>query len=191
MAPIYTIPQYLLDRTQIHDTVTRMLYQVDTRAFSALSTHVFTRTLTTDYTAMFGGEPSVGPSSNTIGSWEGIMGSKDVTQHVVTGLLIDLAQPQGSEGEAEAVGEEEEEEVSIPSTAKVSANVLVNIIKKGAEGGERTNNGGRYELEMQRLGRGEVKALTGRGNGNPWRVSLLRAVPLWQAGNTAILGASF
>ncbi|CAG8976656.1 hypothetical protein HYALB_00002172 [Hymenoscyphus albidus] len=52
----YNISTYLLDRANIHYTVTKMCLLLDLKKFSELATDVFDEQVRVDYTSLLGGE---------------------------------------------------------------------------------------------------------------------------------------
>ncbi|EXJ89403.1 hypothetical protein A1O3_02470 [Capronia epimyces CBS 606.96] len=160
----YDTTDYLLDRANIHDTVTKLATYVDMQQWDQLETQVIADPINLDYTLMFGGEVESKTAQDAVAHWKTLMEPMDATQHVVTSLLISLPPPPGSMEKVEH--------------ASAIAYFLVNITKKGTTGGENTTNGGRYEIEL-------TKVLNTAGN--PWRISTLRAVPIWYGGNTKVL----
>ncbi|KAH9894537.1 hypothetical protein F4778DRAFT_279057 [Xylariomycetidae sp. FL2044] len=121
MANSYSVQDYLLDKTNIHDTVTRLTLSFDTKDYAALSRSVYAPDVTIDYTSMFGGQPIQTTSEQWAESLEPMMAPYDSTQHVVTGLLIELPQP--------AKG------ASRPNQCTVIANVMGHLVRRSARGG--------------------------------------------------------
>ncbi|KAH8590327.1 SnoaL-like domain-containing protein [Bisporella sp. PMI_857] len=155
----YDIQNYLLDRANIHDTVTKMSLYLDMSRFDDLVSEVFAKDVRVDYTSMFGGKAQVQAVTDLVDWWKSTVVKLDSWQHVSTSILIELPQP----GEG----------VEVPRNAGVVANCLVNLEKKAAKGDPRTSNGGRYILELSKT----------NVRGNPWRVSSLVTDFVWANGN--------
>ncbi|KAH8657562.1 putative peroxisome biosynthesis protein PAS1, partial [Tricladium varicosporioides] len=62
---------YLMDRANIHDLVTKMSLFLDLSRWSALETEVFAEVVLVDYTSMFGGEPKTFTGKEQVESWKG------------------------------------------------------------------------------------------------------------------------
>ena len=162
----YSTTEYLLDRANIHDTLTKIYLLTDLKQWDRLVAEVPASTgITLDYTALFGSSPSKHPPEALVQQWKPMLDRMTSTQHIITGLLIELPQP----GEG----------VEKPMKAKVIANVRVELCKEGTEGGDKTSNGGRAEAELVRV-EGQ--------KGNPWRIEVYRALEgLWRTGNMKVL----
>lgn len=160
----YTTSDYLLDRANIHDTVTKIYTYTDRHEWDKFDEFA-APSLLLDYTAMFGGEPRSVTPAELVETWKPFMSKMTSHQHVITSILIRLPQP----GSMEKV-----------SKAQVDANVIANLVRKDFQGGERTSNGGRATIEVS-------KVSDDPAFGNPWRVSAFNATPLWMAGNTKVL----
>ena len=165
MAP-YTTSDYLLDRANIHDTITKMYMYTDRHEWDKFDDFA-APSLLLDYSAMFGGEPRSVTPAELVDTWKPFISKMTSHQHVLTSILIHLPQP----GSTEKV-----------TKAGVEANVIVNLVRKDFDGGERTSNGGRATIEVS-------KVSDDPAFGNPWRVSAMKATPLWYAGNTQVLMA--
>ena len=159
----YSTSDYLLDRANIHDTVTKLYLLTDLQLWDRLAAEVpASNGIVLDYSKIFGSPPSQLSSDGLVQQWKSLMEKMTSTEHIVTGLLIDLPQP----------GEEK------PMKAKVIASVFVNLFREGVEGGNHTSNGGRCEVELVRE----------EGEGNPWRIEVFRAMGgFWSTGNGKIL----
>jgi hypothetical protein len=84
----------LADRAAITDTVTRMGWCLDRRDWDGLR-DLFTETVYTDYTALWGGEPQEATvdellSTDKQGSWRRTMDGLESTQHLITNILVDV-----------------------------------------------------------------------------------------------------
>ncbi|KAH8204006.1 hypothetical protein TruAng_001817 [Truncatella angustata] len=122
MAPAYDIQTYLLDKSNIEDTIQKQVLYYDLKDVSLLEQEVYAPECIIDYTAMFGGEP-----------WHTT--SKDWAKEVVelTGTL-DSAQHYLS-----------------PETCTAIANGGAHMVRQEAEGGQLLHNGGRQDYEVVRL----------------------------------------
>lgn len=182
--PPYTLPHHLLDRAQIHDTITKLYLLTDLRLWPRLlSSEVFTPHFTLDYTSLFGGSPNTSTTpADAVESFRNVMERMSASTHVQTSLLIEGLPLPSSPGD--------EREVEIPDHAKVTSYVTVHLVQKGAEGGDSTSNGGICEIEVVRLKTEECRGLYGEGwDCNPWRISLFRPDVRWMEGNSeGILG---
>ena len=160
---MYFATDYLLDRANIHDTITKLYMLTDLKLWDRLATEVPAETITLEYSTVFGSPHSQHSPDGLVQQWRPLMEKMSARQHVVTGLLIDLPQP----------GERER-----PTKAKVVANVYVNLSREGIEGGSHTSNGGKCEVELVR----------NNGVGNPWRIEVFRALDgFWSTGNMKVL----
>lgn len=166
----YSTTDYLLDRANIHDTVTKLYLLNDLKLWDRLVAEVpASAGITLDYSKLFGSPPSKHSPKGLVDVWKPMMDEMTSTQHVVTGWLIELPQPGGG-------GKEK------PTKAKVIANIQVVLNRKGVDGGDRTSNGGRGEIEMVKE---EGK------EGNPWRIEVLRAMEgFWRVGNKEVVDES-
>jgi SnoaL-like domain len=163
--PPYTPTDYLLDRANIHDTVLKLYLYNDRHQWDKLDS-IIAPQMVLDYTAMFGGEPRTVTAADLVETWKPVLTKLSSSQHVMSSVLIYLPQPGSTEEEVDR--------------AKVDANVIVNLVRKGFEGGEWTSNGGIMELEVVRVSKDPAL-------GNPWRISKIKANPAWSTGNTRVL----
>ncbi|PGG98246.1 hypothetical protein GX51_06894 [Blastomyces parvus] len=164
----YQAVDYLLDRANIHDVISKMSYYVDTRQWDKLADEVFIPTdLTIDYSKCFGVEPTMTTAGEIAMHWKQLMDKVDAAQHVPSAILITLPQP----------GTETVE----PQTALATCNVAVTLVKKDADGGPLVSNGGRYDIELKRVSSRDL------GVGNPWRITKLVADLAWIEGNMTLL----
>ena len=161
----YSTADYLLDRANIHDTVTKLYLLTDFKEWDLLASEVPASTgITLDYSKLFGSPPAQHSPQELVSQWKTLISKMTTTQHIVTGLLIDLPQP----GQA-----------NTPTKATVIANVYVNLFREGMEGGSHTSNGGRADIKLVRE--------EGR-EGNPWRVENFAAMEgFWSTGNMNVL----
>ena len=126
------------DRLEVQDTVTRMSWLLDRREWDALR-EVFADQVLLDYTQPFGGEPETLTSAELVERWRTQVGHLDSTQHVTSGILVDV------DGDH----------------ARVTANVLAHLRREGTLGSPVWHNGGHYDLRLQRSGGGwRITALT-------------------------------
>ena len=165
MMSSYTATDFLLDRANIHDIVVKLYLYSDRKQWDKFE-EIIAPEMILDYTAMFGGQPRTVSPAALVETWKPFLNKLTRTQHVMASILINLPQP-GSTTEK-------------VTKATVDANAIVNLIREGFEGGDRTSNGGRGELEV-------FKISDDPAFGNPWRISGLRVIPVWMAGNTKIL----
>ncbi|ODH38416.1 hypothetical protein ACO22_02367 [Paracoccidioides brasiliensis] len=164
----YQTMDYLLDRTNIHDVVTKLSFYLDTYQWDKLIDEVFIpNDLIIDYTPSLANEAVVTTATRTVGQWKGLMDGMDTAQHIPSALLISLPQPGP--------------ETDVPQTASVTCNVTVTLVRKDAEGGPQLSNGGRYDIELKRVSEGG-------SSGNPWRITRLKAKIAWFSGNKKLLG---
>ncbi|EEQ86448.2 uncharacterized protein BDCG_01568 [Blastomyces dermatitidis ER-3] len=164
----YPAVDYLLDRANIHDVITKMSYYVDTRQWDKLADEVFIPTdLIIDYSKCFGVEPTQTTAREIATNWKQLMDKVDAAQHIPSAILITLPQP----------GTETVE----PRTAFATCNGAVTLVKKDADGGPLVSNGGRYDLELKRVSSRDS------GAGNPWRITKLVANLAWVEGNMKLL----
>ncbi|ETN43902.1 uncharacterized protein HMPREF1541_11033 [Cyphellophora europaea CBS 101466] len=202
----YNPTHYLLDRAQIHDTITKLYTLLDQHLWSRLaSSEVFAPTFTVDYSSMFGGQPRETTPGQIVEQWRGMLEKWTGAVHALSGVLIEglplpsplpLGALQGAAragmGDEVAGGDVEEtvtQEEDV-THAKVSSYVTVHIVKKGAEGGEQTSNGGMGAFEVVKLGVDECRGLYGEGwDGNRWRIKSMKPRVVWYEGNAeGILG---
>ncbi|KAK5050897.1 hypothetical protein LTR84_003456 [Exophiala bonariae] len=170
---MYQAVDLLLDRANIHDTITKLVLYVDMRDWDRLALEVPADHMILDYTLFYGGDPTEVTPKDLVAAWQPLIGGMTATQHVLSyvcrmatrysDILISLPQP----GHAEDVDK-----------ASVIANVRVRLVKKGAQGGDVNTSGGRYEIDL-------IKRAS--HDGNPWRISRFKAVPIWYDGNIKIL----
>ncbi|KAI0895507.1 hypothetical protein F4806DRAFT_84462 [Annulohypoxylon nitens] len=167
MAAPYDTLAYLLDRANVHDTVTRLGINLDLESREGLIKDVYAPQLTIDYTSMFGGSPTETTNEKWADDLDPMMKSFDGKQHLVTSVLIELPQPVNG--------------VARPDKCRVIANVNGHLFRRAARGGPMMHNGGRYVLDLVRL-----PELEKRGE-NPWRISRHEAVLSWEDGNSDVM----
>ena len=128
----------LADRLAVQDAVTRMSWLLDRRDWDALR-EVFAEELVLDYTQPFGGEPETLSGAELVERWRAQVGHLDSTQHVTTGVLVEL------DGDS----------------ARATANVLAHLRREGTLGSPVWHNGGHYDVRLRRSGTGwRITALT-------------------------------
>ncbi|KAK0499572.1 SnoaL-like domain-containing protein [Armillaria luteobubalina] len=155
----YSAIHYLLDKANIHDTVTKMMLYVDLLRWDDIENEVFTDDVRVDYTSLLSREALNVTSNEQVKLWKGIMKRLEKSQHITTSLLIGLPQPG-----------------SVPPSkdVRVTANVAVTVVPK-EDGEGLVQNGGRYLLEVSRVAVSD--------GGNPWRISSLEVDLVYSAGN--------
>ncbi|KAK0243277.1 hypothetical protein EDD85DRAFT_947421 [Armillaria nabsnona] len=122
----YSAIDYLLDKANIHDTVTKVVLYINLLRWDDLEKEVFTDDIRVDYTSLFGGEVVDVKSKDQIEAWKA---------QRYSALLIDLPQP-GS--------------VPPPKKVQVYANYVVTLVPKDGEQ-KLVQNGGRYLIEVSRI----------------------------------------
>lgn len=147
----YSAIDYLLDKANIHDTVTKTMLYIDLLRWDDLEKEVFTDNIRVDYTCLFGGEVVDVKSKDQIEAWKGLFKRVEKSQHLSTSLFIDLPQP----GSAPP-----------PNKVQVYANFLVTLVPKDGEQ-KLVQSGGRYTIEVSRI--------IPSDGGNPWRMSSIKA----------------
>ncbi|KAH7027586.1 uncharacterized protein B0I36DRAFT_327418 [Microdochium trichocladiopsis] len=170
MAASYDIPTFLLDKVNIHDTITRMMLGYDDRDFDSLREKVYAPRILMDYSAILGTEPAETSRDDWLKFLDGATVGFDSTQHTAQDMLIELPQP--NRGSAR------------PKTVQVVAYVNAHMVKRDARGGPMMHNGGRSYFELEHF-----QDIEDQGE-NPWRISQMRVRPAWEEGNTAVLDAA-
>ncbi|KAI1209667.1 uncharacterized protein F4807DRAFT_85714 [Annulohypoxylon truncatum] len=167
MAAPYDTLAYLLDRANVHDTVTRLGLYLDLESREGLIKDVYAPQVVIDYTSMFGGSPIETTNEKWAEELGPMMSSFDGKQHVVGNVLIELPQPvQG---------------VARPDKCRAIANVNGHLFRRAARGGPMMHNGGRYILDLVRLPELEQKGE------NPWRVAKHAMVLSWENGSPDVM----
>ncbi|KAK3300858.1 uncharacterized protein B0H64DRAFT_25241 [Chaetomium fimeti] len=161
--PSYDIAQYLLDRANIHDTVTRVPLYYDTGDITGLLNHVYGETIEIDYSSITGGSPFTTSRADWTARVGGLLDVYTSTQHVTSGIIAHLPQPGA--------------DVVRPEKVAVQAQVSGNMVGKAQDGGSAgvpfTQNGGLLEAELQ-----WDAALEAQGQ-NPWRITKYKVVKKW------------
>ncbi|KAK4128893.1 hypothetical protein N657DRAFT_608737 [Parathielavia appendiculata] len=166
----YDIAQYLLDRANIHDTVTKVPLYYDTHNLAGLESEVYAPTIEIDYTSILGGEPRLVSRADWIDEVGGILNKFAASQHVTTGIIIHLPQPGAR--------------VARPDKVTVYAQVGGNLVGK-SEGGDSTvrltQNGGLLEADLI------CDADLEKQGQNPWRISKYKVTKKWDRGDTTVV----
>jgi len=165
----YNLSQYLLDRINIHDTVTRLSAYSDCRDFERLGNEVFASAeVTIDNSLITSEEPCGKPAKEAAESWAKYFERFVATQHVLTCILVNLPQPCPTWN------------IVTPSKATASANALVTFRRDRTRGDTIAQHGSYYTFELIRQ--------TGMVPGsNPWRISHMKAHPYWFRGNLEVM----
>ncbi|RYO98814.1 hypothetical protein DL764_006977 [Monosporascus ibericus] len=163
MASPYDIQTYLLDRANIHDTLTRLPIYYDIKSAEGLIKDVFAPRVEVDYTSIFGGQPTDTAGEEWGRSLQTMLEAFDATQHVYTGILIELPQPGQNSVR--------------PESCKVVSHGGAHMVRNGSL----MHNGGLAYFEFVRLRDLEEKGL------NPWRISKQKYDMAWQEGNKEVL----
>ncbi|KAK2597061.1 hypothetical protein N8I77_012932 [Diaporthe amygdali] len=164
----YTTTDYLLDRANIHDTVTKLAWYYDTRSEAGLRDQVFAPELHVDYSKILGGEPFTVTGPAWAAQAKKLCESFDSSQHLYGYLIIELPQPGSSS--------------TPPEKCTVLGQCGASMVRQGASGGSSLlQNGGQAIIEVVRLPELEAKGV------NPWRVSSQIITPAWELGNKAVL----
>ncbi|MCP2321222.1 SnoaL-like domain-containing protein [Nocardia amikacinitolerans] len=78
-----------MDRFDVIDTCTRMVWLTDHREWDALE-QVFAEQVTLDYTSLNGGEPVVLTPAQIVGAWRETLGGFAATQHLLANHLVTI-----------------------------------------------------------------------------------------------------
>ncbi|KAH6650256.1 hypothetical protein F5144DRAFT_38779 [Chaetomium tenue] len=170
----YGITQYLLDRANIHDTVTKVPLYYDTVNIPALHAEVYGPSIEIDYTSVLGGAPYTISRDEWIARIGVLLDAFESSQHVTSGIIAHLPQP----GEG----------VTRPEKVLVQAQVSGNMIGKLQAGGSGEapfmQNGGLLEAELQRDEEIEAKGQ------NPWRITKYKVIKKWDKGDPKVFDFS-
>ncbi|KAG6368090.1 hypothetical protein INS49_002290 [Diaporthe citri] len=167
MSSTYTVTDYLLDRANIHDTVTKLAWYYDTHSEAGLRDEVFAPELRVDYSKILGGEPFTIAGPDWAAQAKELVEKFDSSQHLYGHFLIDLPQPGSS---------------SRPDKSTVLGQCGASMVRQGASGeGSLLQNGGQATIEVIRLPEPEAKGV------NPWRISSQAVAPAWVLGNKGVL----
>ncbi|KAJ7322926.1 SnoaL-like domain-containing protein [Mycena albidolilacea] len=162
----YTVSDYLLDRINIEDTITKLLWYVDRQNWDAVSA-LFAEEVVIDYTSMLGGEPVHTNGADQVKVWKGMLEYLDSTQHVASGILVDLPQPTV------------DKPVQRPMKANFTCNVSAHLVRYAARGGPIIHNAGNYAIKFVRSSPDSM--------GHPWLVSAFKANIGFISGNTDVV----
>jgi len=168
----YDVTQYLLDRANIHDTVTKVPLYYDTHNTAALA-EVYGPSIEIDYTSVLGGAPYTVSRAEWVAQAGRLLDGFASSQHVTTGIIAHLPQPGAG--------------VARPEKVSVQAQVRGNMIGKSQTGdGEAPfmQNGGLLEAELQRDAELET-----RGQ-NPWRITKYKVIKKWDKGDPRVFDSS-
>ncbi|KAL8942600.1 MAG: hypothetical protein Q9216_001582 [Gyalolechia sp. 2 TL-2023] len=153
------VQRYLLDQSQIRETLQKLYWGFDTARFDVLRKEIFAGQIELDFTALFGGEVQTFTNEELVQYWIKLKTYSTMVQHSLMGVLPFLpspAEPSGTTKEA-------------PDRVDVFANVLV-YLRRDVHGAESEEARCESTLDV------EVKRLPGNvTTGNPWRISKLKA----------------
>ncbi|GAB1310848.1 hypothetical protein MFIFM68171_01058 [Madurella fahalii] len=166
MAPVYDTLQYLLDRANIHDVISKVPLYYDTCNLEGLTNEVYADEIHVDYTSILGGEPFVIPRSEWVDKIDVIMKGFASTQHVTSCIIADLPQP--------APGATRPEKVNVLAEAN---GAMVGLDETASP---LTINGGLLVAEVKR----DI-ALENQGL-NPWRITKYKVVKKWDSGDASV-----
>ncbi|KAH8899440.1 hypothetical protein GQ53DRAFT_816579 [Thozetella sp. PMI_491] len=169
MSSTYDVQQYLLDRANIHDIVTKVPFYYDTGKAENLANDVFSKDVLVDYTRILGGEPFTVAGTEWAKQVGKMIDVFDSTQHITTGLLINLPQPGSGPR---------------PDVATVDAQGRGNMVRASVEGGPLVQNGGLVHVGLSKDAELEKQGV------NPWRITKYVVIPKWVSGNPAVLDAA-
>ncbi|KAJ7513093.1 hypothetical protein B0H11DRAFT_2213621 [Mycena galericulata] len=156
----YSATDYLLDRANIEDTITRMAWYVDRKEWDKVPS-VFADDLVMDYTSLLGGEPYNTTPVAQAQVWRGMLDYIDVSLHAVTGVLVDLPQPLGQ---------------THPTEASAACSPLITLRRNAAHGDPITQSGATWSFKLIKSNKA----------GNPWRISFMKADVLFMTGNADV-----
>lgn len=117
----------LADRKAAEDTVVRLARALDRRDWQELR-EVFADSVYVDDTSVWGGQAADADAQEVIRNWSGFLGRMEASQHMVSGLLSEVADDR----------------------AEVTANVLVAIRRANQLGSPLWFLGGTYEISLGR-----------------------------------------
>ncbi|KAH6847466.1 hypothetical protein B0I37DRAFT_145504 [Chaetomium sp. MPI-CAGE-AT-0009] len=166
----YDITQYLLDRANIHDTVTKVPLYYDTADLPSLLNNVYAPSIEIDYTSILGGAPFTVSRADWVDRVGGMLQAFASSQHVTSGIIAHLPQPGAG--------------VTRPEKVAVQAQVAGNMVGKAEAGGALMQNGGLLEAELQ-----WDAGLEAEGQ-NPWRISKYKVIKKWDKGDQGVLSSS-
>ncbi|KIJ66866.1 hypothetical protein HYDPIDRAFT_85834 [Hydnomerulius pinastri MD-312] len=164
----YSVSQYLLDRTNIHDTITRLVTYSDCRDFERLGTEVFASEVTIDNSLITSEEPQSRPGKDEAQAWGKYLERFTATQHLMTSILVNLPQPAPTWN------------ITVPNKATASASALVTFRKDRARGDTTVQHGSYYTFDLMRQAGVDPSF-------NPWRISQMKGHPFWFKGNMDVM----
>ncbi|KAI1660052.1 hypothetical protein F4813DRAFT_401047 [Daldinia decipiens] len=193
MAASYDIQTYLLDRTNIHDTVTRFTFNCDRKSRNGLVQDVYAPQIALDYTSMFGSQPF----ETTKEEWAKTITSAAATYDKSTfdyprGLIIELPQPFNN--------------TPRPDKCRVFANVTAHMVRQVVKGGPimhvgvsllplvqypqyfklGSTDGSTYNQSRLNFDVIRIPQLEQKGE-NPWRISKQVVDISWEQGNMDVI----
>ncbi|KAG9315192.1 hypothetical protein JVU11DRAFT_4320 [Chiua virens] len=119
----YNLSQYLLDRVNIHDTITRLSAYSDCRDFERLGNEVFASSeVTVDNSLITNEDPRGRPAKEEAESWAKYFERFTAAQNVLTCILVNLPQPVPTWN------------IAVPNRATASANAVVTFRRDRARG---------------------------------------------------------
>ncbi|KAK3310646.1 uncharacterized protein B0T15DRAFT_489312 [Chaetomium strumarium] len=172
----YDIAQYLLDRANIQDTVTKNSLYYDTRNISGLANEVYAASILIDYTSILGGEPTTLSRTEWLEQAQGILQTFESSQHLISGIIIDLPQPAPASSSGGTTTTTTTTMATRPEKASLMAHVGGNMILKGQPSSNVIQNGGILEAELQRDPELEKQGV------NPWRITKYKVIKKWGNG---------
>ncbi|KAL2169940.1 hypothetical protein VTG60DRAFT_5484 [Thermothelomyces hinnuleus] len=162
----YDIAQYLLDRANIHDTLTKVPLYYDTVNIKGLESEVYAPSIEIDYTSIMGGTPFTVSRAEWLERADGLLNKFASSQHVTTGIITNLPQPGAN--------------VTRPDKVTVSAQVTGSMVGKSesADGNPPfVQNGGLLEADLTRDAELEKQGQ------NPWRITKYKYTKKWNKGS--------
>ncbi|KAK4239072.1 hypothetical protein C8A03DRAFT_32870 [Achaetomium macrosporum] len=164
----YDIAQYLLDRANIQDTVTKNSLYYDTLNIDGLANEVYADSILIDYTSILGGEPTTVSRAEWVDRVRSILQTFESSQHIISGIVVDLPQPSPKTTTAR------------PDKASLKAHVGGNMVLNGQPSENVIQNGGILEAELQRDAELEKQGL------NPWRITKYKVIRKWGKGDKVL-----
>ncbi|KAG8532496.1 uncharacterized protein KY384_002373 [Bacidia gigantensis] len=168
------VQQYLLDHSQIQDTLKRMVcfpihaplrpsqssstevnrekyYGFDSHQLEICRKEAFASEIAIDYTQVFGGSPETHTTDSIVKSWEGLWTKITIASHALSNILPQLSLNQYHDDKK-------------PDAVHVDMNIDVYLVRDEPDGKQVTANArARMAIEVVRQGTKEGE--------NPWRVS--------------------
>ncbi|KAL2154437.1 hypothetical protein VTH82DRAFT_3113 [Thermothelomyces myriococcoides] len=162
----YDIAQYLLDRANIHDTVTKVPLYYDTINIKGLESEVYAPSIEIDYTSIMGGTPYTISRAEWIEQADGLLHKFASSQHITTGIITNLPQPGAN--------------ATRPDNATVFAQATGSMVGKAESSDGKpqfVQNGGLLEVGLVR------DAELERQGQNPWRITKYKFTKKWNRGS--------